>query len=752
MESQVIFADGMDNDPADFNNLQGFVQRSADHVVGDAVTNARKYAGFQSTADSAVNLTVQPGRYYSGGKVYNAADPFTTDFTTKLPAATKRIAVVVAWGEEVDTDNRPREFLINEETNASEPRVVAMEHARVAKMSVAYGDENADPIPPILDSSVISVATVILTPTGIETVTMTADNALDSVASVAGRTGALEDFQKKIGPQVQSLGSDIAALTKGQASLVPLDAYGRTLDRLAVLEAKDGVPSTAFDSYCDLLLDESGSDSTFAGYDARVTEGIRFPAEAPATSQLAILNPLNPAAKVVGGVLFPAYTRGKRVSVTGKIGEIPLSAYTYTAHNIVQKTATRHRLRHGPARVVSSAANWLKTGRFDVAAKVFRRLDEAWSVPANLKVEAVKNHSPLRHKNHWEDTYEVPYWEEVTVESTVNGTNVAQTFLNSNDMWLDAVGLTFTRLAAAGGITVLVCETDRGMPLMDKVVSSTTVDRAALLLNAETVIGIQPAFLTGGVRYAIVVLTGADHALAAAAGTAYPEGTFFFYQDGAFVQGDGTKAVMFSLYQAQFTASRSVIDLQPLSLAGGISDIDILASAILPGSTQLAYEIQVAGVWYPLAAVESSILGAGGVMPNLLPFRAVFTGTPDVMPALTINNSQVTIQRIKTAFTYVSARRHLPAPSSGIHVTVRLEAFDAAHHTLAATLLCGDPAYATVEAADSSSDVANPDGSIERTYVFNTAAPVTDFRVKLVGGTDNSLAVYHIAQRKDYAL
>lgn len=753
MESLVIFQDGMDNDPADFNNLQTFGQRSNDHIVADGITADRKFAGFQANADSAVNLTVQPGRYYSGGKVYNAADPFTYDFTTKLPAATKRIAVVVAWGEEVDTDTRPREFLINEETNASEPRVVAMEHARVAKMSVAFGDENADPIAPILDSSVTSVATIVLTPTGIASVTATAANALDSVASVAQRTGTLEDFQSKIGPQVQSLGSDIAALTKGQASLVPLDAYGRTLDRLAVLEAKDGIPSNAFDSYCDLLLDEAGSDSTFAGYSARISEGLRFPTDAPATSQLAILNPLNPAAKIVGGVLFPAYTRTKRVSLTGnpKVADVALATYTFTAHNLVQKTASRHRVRHGPTRTVSSSANWLKTGRFDTSAKVFRLASENWTTPAALKVEAVKNHVPARHANNWEDSYEVPYWEEVTVANTVNGTNVAQTFLNSNDMWLDAVGLTFTRLAAAGNVTVLIVETDRGMPLMDKVVSQTAVDRATLTLNAETVIPIQPAFLTGGLRYAIVVLTAADHALAAVAGDAHPGGTFFYYQDNAFVQGDGTKAVMFSLYQASFGSSRAVIDLNPLSLAGGISDIDVLASAVIPGSTQLTYEIQVGGVWYPLAAVDSSILGAGGVMPNLVAFRAVFTGTPDVMPALSLTTSQVTIQRVKTAFTYISAPRHLPAPSSNIHVTVRLEYFDPAHHSLTATLLCG-ATYATVEAADSQSDVTNPDGSIDRTFVFNTAAAQTDFRVNLVGNTDNSLDVFHIAQRKDFAI
>jgi hypothetical protein len=238
MESRVIFQDGMDNDPADFNNLEDMVQRSLDHVVADGITASRKYAGFTATAASAISLSVTPGRYYSGGAVYNRADEFTYDFTTKLPAATKRIAVLVGYGDEVDTDARPREFLINEETNASEPRVVSMEHARVANLSIAFGSENADPVAPVLDSGVIAIATIVLSPTGIDSIAMNADTAMDSVGTVAARTKALETFRDKVGPQVDSLGSDIAALTKGQASLTPLTTYGRMLDRLATLEAK----------------------------------------------------------------------------------------------------------------------------------------------------------------------------------------------------------------------------------------------------------------------------------------------------------------------------------------------------------------------------------------------------------------------------------------------------------------------------------------------------------------------------------
>lgn len=752
MESRVIIYDGMDNDPEDLNNLQDFVGRSLDHVVGDAVTAERKFAGFKATAANLTTLSALPGRLYSGGEVYDRANEFTHDFTTQLPAATKRIATLVVFGEEVETDARPREFLINEETNASEPRVVSLERARVAKLSVALGAENADPLPPILDSGVTAIATIVLAPTGIVSVTMTDANALPSVQSVSDRADDLEGFRDRIGPQVASLGSDIAALTKGQASLVGLDMYGRTLDRLAVLEARDGVPSAAVDSYADLLVDDTGTDRAAAGFNATVEEGIRFADEVSATTALAILNPLNPAAKVTGGFLFPAYSRTKRMGIGPKTGEIQASSYGFQTHELVQKTVSRHRVRHGPRRKVSSSANWLKTGRFDVSKLVFRRDDEEWNVPAALRNRAVLNHNPRRRRNHWEDTYEVPYWEEVTVTQNVNGTNVAETFLNANDMWLDAVGLTFTRLAANGNVTVAICETDRGMPMLDRVISSTAVDRASLKVNEETVIPVQPVFLTGGIRYAIVVITAADHWLATCAGSSYPQGTLFYVLDGAYQQGDATRDIMFSLYQASFAVSRAVIDLNPLQLAGGIADVDILASAVIPGSTQLTYEVQVGGAWYPLDEVEESILGAGGNPPNLMAFRAVFTGTPDVMPALALTNSQVKLSRPKAALSYTSAARALPGGGSAtIHVTARLESYVEANHNLTADLLTGGT-FATVEPADATSDKANPDGSIDRTFVFNLGAAVTAFKVRLTGATDNSLNVFHIAQRKDHAL
>jgi hypothetical protein len=752
MERRVNFYQGQDNSPDDYNNLQGFVSDSLDHIVGDGVTALRRYAGFETAADGALTIATAIGRLYSQGKVYVTDGVFNYDFTASLPVGTRKICTIVTWPEEVDTGAVAREFLIDAETGATEPQVVSMEHTRIARIGVVQGAEAPDPAKPVLDSNVTAIAYVTLSTGGIESVAMVEENKLDSVQSVADRVDDLERFEADIGPQVVSLGADIAALTEGQKELVGVEQYGRVLDRLAVIESKTGVPDAAVDSFADFLLDESGTDSAFAGYDAKVEEGIRFPAAASATSALTLRNPLDPAAKLTGGVLMPAYDRAQRFSTGKPTGEVKVSGYSYATHAMTQKTMARLRVRHGPARLLSSVSSFYKTSLFDIANDVFAKAGEIFVTDAKLRQVGRREHIFRRANFHWADVVEVPYWEQSTVESEVQGTQVVETFLQSNDMVLDAVGLTFTRLAADGAVTIAICETDHGLANLDKVVSKTTVDRADLSTEGETVIPVQPVFLTGGVRYALVIITAADHYLGTVDGSVYPQGTFFYVLDGAYQQGDGTKDIAFSLYAAKFRQARAILELGEVTLAGGIADIDILSQAVVPGSCDLTFFVQIGATWYPLAEVATSALAQGGVMQNLLPLRVVMTGTPDVMPMLTLTGSQVVVSRPKLALNYVSAIRNLPgAGSTQIRATFRLEGFDAAHHTLTPKLLTG-AGYATETAASSTTDVVQADGSIERTAVYNLGAAVTSYRHKLAATSDSELIPFHVAARRDYAL
>ncbi|MBB6191509.1 hypothetical protein FHS51_001736 [Sphingobium wenxiniae] len=749
MERRVNFHDRMDLSHADLNNVQAFAQSSMDDIVADGLTADRKYAGFDAVATGVAELTVQPGRLYVQGRVYKRDTVFTKDFTTSLPIATRKIVSLVIYGDEAQTDVRPREFLLDVETGSSESRTVAMETARLCTINVASGQENADPLPPILDAGVVEVARIVLIPTGIQSVTMMTANRLDSVQAVAARTGALETFRDRVDPQVASLASDIAALTKGQATVVGLDMYGRMLGRIAVMEKKLDIPGNALDSAADFFLDASGSDLAFAGSSVKLQEGLRFADDAANVAPLQVFDPLNPKAKIVGGMLFPAYSRARRMSVGPATGEVQLSAYTYATHEMVQKTVSRTRIRYGGSWTVSTSAAWWKSGLYNATASIFGLIGEAL-VPTAFS-RAVLYHHHVRVPYFWEDSYEETYWEDVTTAHSVNGTQVAETFLQANDMWLDAVGLRFTRLAADGAVTIAICETDRGAPLLDKVIARATVERAALKLGEDTVIPLQPTFLTGGVRYAIVILTAADHWVGTVQGSVYPQGTMFYVLDGAYQQGDGTKDIAFSLHAAEFAASRTVIELAPIQLIGGVVDIDVLAPTVVPGAAQLTYEVQIGSIWHPLASAQELALGAGGAIPPLLPFRAVFSGTTDVMPAVSLTGSQVAVSRPRTAFTHFSAIRNLPSSSDSIHVTARLEDFDGDHHVATCHLRTGG-GYATETAPSTTVDNVTEDGAIERTWTFALGAPVASYRIKLSGTTDNVLNGFHIAARKDFAL
>jgi hypothetical protein len=96
--------------------------------------------------------------------------------------------------------------------------------------------------------------------------------------------------------------------------------------------------------------------------------------------------------------------------------------------------------------------------------------------------------------------------------------------------------------------------------------------------------------------------------------------------------------------------------------------------------------------------------------------------------------------------------RTLPgAGSAQIRVIARYEAFDPAHHTATCKLRTG-AGYATVVAPTSFTDIINPDGSRERTFIFNLGAAVTSFRYQLEATTDSALLTFHHAWTKYFAL
>jgi len=761
LEKKIIFHDNIDDDPADFTRGFDFIEASLDHVVADGIHSGVKFTGFEVTKSAPTQISVSPGRLYSGGKVHASGDAaWTKDFLTSLPVAGKRIAAIVTWGAESNTDVRERQFLINAETRQAEPQAVPLVQARIANVAAQLGQEAPDPAAPLVDVGYTIIALVTLSTTGVDQIVMVAANQLPSVEGLDARVADLERFDELTGFQLKTLSSDIAGIKALQGRGVTPEQYSRTLMRMSVLESKLGVSSSAIDSDANFFLDASKSQLDDPLSSVKVQEGMRFPDAAAATSVLQIFNPLDPYAKIASGVLFPAYTREAWLATGAWAGETQIMSFSQASNQMVQKAMSRQRIRYGEEFTVCTNSAWWQSGQYDALTGIFK-LPNGEAFQAGLDLNGLPPvytgdnflHTVVRLRQIWTDTVTEPYWDNITTPITVTGAQIAETWLQGQDMWLDAVGLWFSRLAAAGTVHVAVAEVSNfGLPDLSKVIASTTVQRADMALAAETVVALQPTFLRAGQRYALVLTTAADHWVATVNGANFTQGTFFYMLDGAYAQGDASRDLWMRLYRAKPKQQRAVINLSPLQLAGGILSIDLTAGAISPAGTSLSYEVQVGSTWYNLNDVSVYVLGQGGVIPPLLPFRAVFNGTDAVMPCLNLGDSLCKVSRPATALRHISKTRTLPASSTQIRVIQRYEYFDPTYHTASVQLRTG-AGFGTVTAPSSVSTAIDPvDGAYERTYVFNLGAGVTQFRKDTQLSSSTSQKTCHVAWSKDYAL
>jgi hypothetical protein len=275
-----------------------------------------------------------------------------------------------------------------------------------------------------------------------------------------------------------------------------------------------------------------------------------------------------------------------------------------------------------------------------------------------------------------------------------------------------------------------------------------TAQNAALPALVETVVPIIPTYLKSGRRYAIVLITTGDHYVAMTnTDNGVVQGTFFVSTDGAFFAGNLVSDMKMRLYYAKFDAPRVIVELSALQLAGGILDLDILHEGITPPACRLDFEVQINGAWIALDAPPNGPNLSG--LPAILPTRAVFTGTTDLMPGLGLTVSEATVSRTKTGFTWVGTKRTLGSPTTSVKIIIDLQGYDESKHDCTVTLLTGTTLSGT-ETADAVEDQVQSDGTLRRTCVFNVTS-VSDYAVKIVGATTTAAETFHVAELIEYA-
>lgn len=758
----------------DFNNFGEFPRLSFDHLVGDTIIPDMAYTGFAVTESAASEIEVAGGRLFAAGKVYyNDSEGGTTiNLASVRPATTQKYVAVVTWGTETDTDTEPRTFLTDATTRATVARAIATESRRWANISTVAGVEAPDPVKPSLAANVLAVAWVLMDASGIVSITMDEDNVAPNLREADTRLNENDDWRTRIGTRIDTLASDLAGLA---ARLTGTARQSFVLDvarDLADVKDQIDIPSAFTQWAVDNFLTNDESDTEHVDWLAFVEEGVRFPDAASHSAQIGLQNQYDAGVSVTDYFVLPAYDEVARISVRGADTEQAISQYQYQTVLCTHKHRSRHRHRFGSCfRPCSAYHHWHSRHRKDcddttpvpyhVLEQIFRNplVVEVWrnweADEAHWSEERDhwKHHHKHRGRHHWFDKYEQPYWIQIVSTESINGSIFSQTFLNAQDGWLTSFDFFFTRVAAAGDVTVLLCETVSGAPALDKVIQKVVIPQASMrTYPTPTPCDFIPAFLSEGVRYAFAFVTPGNHYCAMTINNKYAQGTSFWSTDGIFVQGDLTKDIAFVAKFAQFDSPRVEVQLQNLELTGGIQGIDILADAFEPPQTQIIWEVNVNGVWVDLAQQEGAEPHPLNGLPTGAQFRAVLLGTTDSMPGFGVGvNSRVLTRRQGPNFRHISVVRTPSVNIDTVYLDVRLEAWRGApYHTFTPKILTG-ATYATVETPDVTEEVLAPDDPQSRVmkYTFTLAGEVADFRIRLEGTTDNVLTCFQIAKRTD---
>ena len=606
-------------------------------------------------------------------------------------------------------------------TGATEPQAVAMSKLWKANINLQPGNESVDPQPPVLQTGTLAIALVYLTPGGVERIELQDAARLPTLQGHEQRLFEQEAWRTQAEPRISSIATDLAGLAKKTMSLVGRDTVVELANDVARLKAKVNLP-TAYASYeSDYYGNTDKTDAAGMGYSAAIKNGLLFPTAGQASVGLALFNPYDAGIKrSAEDLVLPAYTDRARIQTTGYSGDISASQYQVQSQTIREYTATVWDYTYGWN--YNYYNGWWNSWYWN-----YYGYNWGWYGYYGYRVARQETRYELQ-----------------TVTTSYNGAIIGQTFLVSNAMWLTKVGLQFTQIGASGDVMVAVCETEGGKPDLLKTLTRVTVARGDLKkYPEETAIPVPPVLLEAGKRYALVLITQGDHRLATVSGNDYTQGTLFFGTDGDYFTGDLTKDLMFTLYAAQFAQPRVEVVLQSVSLAGGISDINIAAPQIVPDGCELRYEIQVGGKWYPLgdAAMRLSTL------PDIVPLRLVLLGTSDLAPAFRLVPNAITGSRAATSLTHWSKLRTLAAPSSSITVQVVVAQWDGAHHTLACEIKSGATTYTPATTVVR----VEPDGQAKRITFTFTPPAISTYAIKLTGARSAASAPFVVVERTDVA-
>ncbi len=747
MEKRVNFYPSQEVPASELAAMQQFGQDSLDRIVRELLFDEGRYVGLAVTKTGPLDIAIGSGTFARSGAIFRKAVTTTENLTSLLPSSGLRKVLVLVSGQEVDTEVQNRKFLINAATRSAQPKPVATRKVREAVIDLAAGPSSNSPSRPAVSAGWIVVAELTLGTTGItvDPVMEAATKAL-SLESAVNAITLLQAQDRKFSSMFETLRSEIAGL----ASELSDKAENRRVSHLVsdVLNIRNRLDmadtGTSFGS--DWFSNDEESDEAFPGYTARVEGGAMQMGEVGSAGKLIkLLNPTDSKLDISeSGLIMPSSSSVLRLECDEYDSDVSIASYAVSTTVGKKLQLSRTYKFYATKAGRSFAEEFLKE---NPKVRVRNPSTGDWQT-IDLTDKKWKIDQLGGSKLGWWLKITEAYWDVDTVDVTTTGSRIAQTFLCAQAGWHRRLDLWFTDVGATGDVHIKICALGSdGDPDLKQIVGSVTLPVASIKKRAWTTVSPDPFWLDRGKRYAIVLTTTGAHVVGCAVSNGLSNGTLVASTDGVTWQVDLAKDMMFRLFASKFHASKVTVDIEDISLSGGIREIQTILTGHQPAGTDLVVQARINGVWRNLSDDDETVLAG---LPNLVPLRLVFLGTLDMMPGIDLSKSRVIATRPRTSSVHVSTTRTLAGTTSAINVTQVSYDFDEARHDWGCTILHG-AGFATEVNAASVKDFRRPDGGVDRKWKF-TVPNIDEYRIKTTLGATSLDDAHSVTYRRDEAI
>lgn len=771
--------------PIDFDRMGQFPQTALSDATRDLLYSGLCYAGLQVTQTGGVTVQVALGRVYNGGDQYHlesVQERSVAEAGVPTIAGSSVIHLLVAQGQEVEDnlENRYYERDIDPNNPNAGTQQTVDDAYRVKRREVVVtvipGTPGVRPVAPAAPIGSVAVAEILVTTSGIQSVTMRTDTRATRLdAAVAQQKDVLTRLDL-MDQAIAGLRIDLSAVRADLLASASASAVASMQVDLALIKDSLDFPDDGSPYWANrfLTLKESAYDiKTDAGHpdwDARVSEGIRFPDDARNEFQLSLYNPNDPNLRYAStGLICPKFTEVAGIVLDQADGEMPLGGVVATTLQVEHLTQSRERVRMGtPFQVCTNSQFW-NSGTFDPISGIFTASSgETYRAALDLNglpyayTNDNRLHVPVRLTQFWKDEIEVPYDKYTPNQTTISGVTKAQTFLQHQERWITRSWLGIKRWGAGAAITATFCECDaqgrpdpsRAFNRVDLTAASFQVWPARTYFTFAKPVFTAPLSANGGRArpYATIWTTTGDVEVATANGQAFLGGNLFTTTDGYYWDGDLTRDICHGYDFARFDITDMPVRLGGWNLPGGVEAIDILAPMITPGAASATFQIGVNGNWRSLDTSASGTAFLNGTQVGY-DAQVLLRGTEWAMPIIDTAQSRVRLFRPKAQFTWVGGGTaangyawQIGSAAKQVKLQMVVGSWDPARHAIKPRLYSGaklatvtEPTGAPTLRVVPGREVARPDQAYAVTmeWTFDLASGPSAVLLWIRGTTDN---------------